>query len=418
MLFRFKLARCGCLVLAATVLWGCAVSRVPFRAKAELDSGVRDDLDPQSLRAAIRQSLNYLQQLPPDHVVGVEPRRFTVSDVRDSLLAFEKLLDLWSCQACFRHELNVRFDFLPSSADPQFAEVLFTGYYQPLVEGSLVPTGKFCYPVYRKPADLVTAELVTLKPEMKVEKVFGRAEGEQFMPYYSRGEIDEAELLKGRQLEIAWVEDPIDVFFMHIQGSGIIRLPDGRRLSLGYAAQNGRPYRSIGRLLIDEGKIPREEMSMQRLRRYLSENPHERNEIFRYNESYVFFRVLENGPLGSLEVPVTAGRSIATDGRLFPKGALAWIQTQIPVIDDAGRLAGWRPIARFVLNQDTGGAIRGLQRADLYFGTGEEPAALAGYMNRPGKIFFLILKPDQLLFDNAPGEGGAKRPSPVRLSDG
>jgi len=418
MLFRFKLARCGCLVLAATVLWGCAVSRVPFRAKAELDSGVRDDLDPQSLRAAIRQSLNYLQQLPPDHVVGVEPRRFTVSDVRDSLLAFEKLLDLWSCQACFRHELNVRFDFLPSSADPQFAEVLFTGYYQPLVEGSLVPTGKFCYPVYRKPADLVTAELVTLKPEMKVEKVFGRAEGEQFMPYYSRGEIDEAELLKGRQLEIAWVEDPIDVFFMHIQGSGIIRLPDGRRLSLGYAAQNGRPYRSIGRLLIDEGKIPREEMSMQRLRRYLSENPHERNEIFRYNESYVFFRVLENGPLGSLEVPVTAGRSIATDGRLFPKGALAWIQTQIPVIDDAGRLAGWRPIARFVLNQDTGGAIRGLQRADLYFGTGEEPAALAGYMNRPGKIFFLILKPDQLLFDNAPDEGGAKRRSPVRLSDG
>jgi len=418
MLFRFKLARCGWLLLAAAVLWGCAVSRVPFRAKAELYSGVRDDLDPQSLRAAIRQSLNYLQQLPPDHVVGVEPRRFTVSDVRDSLLAFEKLLDLWSCQACFRHELNVRFDFLPSSADPQFAEVLFTGYYQPLVEGSLVPTGKFCYPVYRKPADLVTAELVTLKPEMKVEKVFGRAEGEQFMPYYSRGEIDEAELLKGRQLEIAWVEDPIDVFFMHIQGSGIIRLPDGRRLSLGYAAQNGRPYRSIGRLLIDEGKIPREEMSMQRLRRYLSENPHERNEIFRYNESYVFFRVLENGPLGSLEVPVTAGRSIATDGRLFPKGALAWIQTQIPVIDDAGRLAGWRPIARFVLNQDTGGAIRGLQRADLYFGTGEEPAALAGYMNRPGKIFFLILKPDQLLFDNAPDEGGAKRPSPVRLSDG
>ncbi len=418
MLFRFKLARCGCLVLAAAVLWGCAVSRVPSPAKAELDSGVSDDLDPQSLRAAIHQSLNYLQQLPPDRVVGVEPRRFTVSDVRDSLLAFERLLDLWSCQSCFWRELNARFDLLPSSSDPQFVEVLFTGYYQPLVEGSLVPTEKFRYPVYRKPADLVTAELVTLKPEMKVEKVFGRAQGEQFTPYYSRGEIDEAELLKGRQLEIAWVEDPIDVFFMHIQGSGIIRLPDGRRLSLGYAAQNGRPYRSIGRLLIDEGKIPQEEMSMQRLRRYLSENPHERNEIFRYNESYVFFRVLENGPLGSLEVPVTAGRSIATDGRLFPKGALAWIQTQIPVIDDAGQVAGWRPIARFVLNQDTGGAIRGFQRADLYFGTGEEPAASAGYMNRPGKIFFLMLKPDQPRSDRSPVEGGAKRRSSIRLSDG
>jgi len=215
------------------------------------------------------------------------------------------------------------------------------------------------------------------------------------MPYYSRGEIDEAELLKGQQLELAWVENPIDVFFMHIQGSGIVRLPDGSHLSLGYAAQNGRPYRSIGRLLIDEGKIPQEEMSMQRLRRYLSENPDQRNEIFRFNESYVFFRVLENGPLGSLDVPVTAGRTLATDGRLFPKGALAWIQTQIPVIDEVGRLAGWRPIARFVLNQDTGGAIRGLQRADLYFGTGDEPGALAGYMNRPGKIFFLMLKRDQ-----------------------
>lgn len=133
---------------------------------------------------------------------------------------------------------------------------------------------------------------------------------------------------------------------------------------------------------------------MQRLRRYLMENPAEREEVFGYNESYVFFRVLENGPLGSLEVPVTGGRSMATDARLFPKGALAWIQTQIPMIDGDGKLAGWRPIARFVLNQDTGGAIRGLQRADLYFGSGEEPGGLAGYMNRPGKMFFLMLKQD------------------------
>jgi membrane-bound lytic murein transglycosylase A len=196
-------------------------------------------------------------------------------------------------------------------------------------------------------------------------------------------------------LEIAWVENPIDVFFLHIQGSGLIRLPDGRQLTVGYAAQNGWPYRSIGRLLIDNGKIPKEEMSMQSLRRYLSENPRERDEIFAYNESYVFFRVLESGPLGSLEVPVTAGRSIATDARLFPKGALAWIQTEVPVIDSTGRLTGWRPIARFVLNQDTGGAIRGLQRADLYFGAGQEPAGLAGYMNRPGRIFFLRLKQNQ-----------------------
>jgi membrane-bound lytic murein transglycosylase A len=135
-------------------------------------------------------------------------------------------------------------------------------------------------------------------------------------------------------------------------------------------------------------------MSMQRLRLYLTENSHERDEILAYNESYVFFRVLAGEPLGSLEVPVTAGRSIATDARLFPRGALAWIETEIPIIDASGRLAGWRPIGRFVLNQDTGGAIRGFQRADLYFGTGAEPGALAGYMNRQGKMFFLLLKRD------------------------
>jgi membrane-bound lytic murein transglycosylase A len=136
-------------------------------------------------------------------------------------------------------------------------------------------------------------------------------------------------------------------------------------------------------------------MSLQSLRRYLNDHPREQSDILTYNESYVFFRVNQAGALGSLEVPVTAGRSIATDSRLFPKGALALIQTEIPVIDSAGRLAGWRPMTRFALNQDTGGAIRGLQRADIYFGTGSQAEGLAGYMNHQGKMFFLVLKPEQ-----------------------
>jgi membrane-bound lytic murein transglycosylase A len=229
---------------------------------------------------------------------------------------------------------------------------------------------------------------------MSVERVVGRVQGEQFLPYFTRRQIDEDGSLRGRSLEIAWVADPVELFFLHIQGSGIIRLPDGTELNVGYAAQNGWPYRSIGRLLIDRGKMTREEVSMQRLRRYLNDHPDEQSEILAYNESYVFFRVNPVGPLGSLGVPVTAGRSIATDSRLFPKGALALIQTEIPILDGGGRLIGWRPVSRFVVNQDTGGAIRGLQRADIYFGTGSAAAGLGGYMNRPGKMFFLILKPD------------------------
>jgi membrane-bound lytic murein transglycosylase A len=243
--------------------------------------------------------------------------------------------------------------------------------------------------LYGKPADLATA------PGEDGENNAGRIEQGKLLPYYSRQQIDELGALKGRGLEIAWVKDPVEVFFLHIQGSAIIRLPDGAELSVGYTAQNGRPYRSIGRLLIDDGKISKEEMSMQRLRRYLADNPRQQSEIFAYNESYVFFRVNPVGPLGSLEVPVTAGRSIATDARLFPKGALALMQTEIPIIDTVGQLVGWRPVTRLVLNQDTGGAIRGFRRADYYFGTGAAAGGLAGYMNRPGKLYFLALKKDE-----------------------
>jgi len=300
-------------------------------------------------------------------------------------------LDRRDCPECWATEFDERFELIPSSTDGASLDVLFTGYYQPVIEGSLVSTVEYRYPLYGKPADLIAAEQVTLSPGTKTERVVGRLEGESFVPYYSRREIDELGSLRGRGYEIAWLKDPIDLFFLHIQGSGILKLPEGRRVGVGYAAQNGRAYRSIGRLLIDGGKIPEEEMSMQRLRRYLGEHPEEMSEILAYNESYVFFRFVE-GPLGSLEVPVTAGRSIATDPRLFPKGALAFIETQEPVIDDAGRLVGWKAFSRIVLNQDAGGAIRGFQRVDLFFGTGDQAAAAAGYMNSRGTLYFLALK--------------------------
>ena len=350
----------------AVALAACSTGRAPVSAMPALT----DDLDRESLHTALRRSVSYLEKLPPDRIVGEQPRRFTAGEVLDSLLAFEKSLDSWDCRECWMREFNTRFDLIPSSGDAELETVLFTGYYQPVIEGSLAPTPEYAYPIYGMPADLI------VNP----------------MPYYSRQEIDELGSLRGRGYEIAWVKNPIDLFFLHIQGSGILQLEDGRRLLVGYAGANGRPYRSIGRLLIDRGKIPQEEMSMQRLRRYLLDYPEEQNEIFSYNESYVFFRFTEEGPLGNIEVPLTPGRSVATDARLFPKGALAFIVTERPILDAAGQLVGWQPFSRFVLNQDTGGAIRGLQRADLYFGTGLEAEAGAGYMNRPGKLFFLSLK--------------------------
>lgn len=400
----FKLLGLSSVTLTVFVLFGCAATLTPGAKKAPSEpAAFGDDLDSDSLRNAVRYSIDYLQKLPPQSAVGEQPRRFTAKEILDSLRVFEKLLDNWRCVECFAREIDARFEMVPSSSDAELSRVLFTGYYQPVIGGSLVRTAKFRYPLYGKPPDLISAEKVTLNPRLTVEKVVGRAAGEQFMPYYTRRQIDEEGSLRGRGLEIAWIADPVDLFFLHIQGSGIIRLPDGTELSVGYAAQNGWPYRSIGRLLIDRGKVAKEEMSMQRLRRYLNENPYEQSEILAYNESYVFFRVNQAGPLGSLEVPVTAGRSIATDSRLFPKGALVLMQTEFPVIDSAGQLTGWRPVTRFVLNQDTGGAIRGLQRADIYFGTGSQAEGLGGYMNRQGKMSFLILKQEQQNIDKNGG---------------
>jgi membrane-bound lytic murein transglycosylase A len=388
-LMRFKLLisaqrrlRTGALVLFAAALSACTQSLV-----------IADDLDRTSLAAALRQSQNYLEKLPRDRVLGEQPRRLTAGEALDSLGALEPLLARWQCWDCFVKELRERFEFVPATSDVSADPVLFTGYYQPVIQASLVPTDDFRFPIYRTPADLITSEQADVAAvQEKSGRVIGRLVGNDFHPYYSRREIDQLGALRGRGLEIAWVKDPIDIFFLQIQGSGLLQLSDGRRLHVNYAAQNGLAYRSIGRLLIDQGKIPQEEMSMQRLRQYLQEHPEERDEIFYYNESYVFFRLLDEGPFGSLEVLLTPGRSIATDARLFPKGALAFIATEKPVIASGGELAGWQPLSRLVLNQDTGGAIRGPRRVDLFFGAGESAASEAGYMNRQGRLYFLYLK--------------------------
>jgi membrane-bound lytic murein transglycosylase A len=161
---------------------------------------------------------------------------------------------------------------------------------------------------------------------------------------------------------------------------------------LNFAAANGRPYTSIGKILIEEGKLRAEEVSAARLRKYLREHPEERERLFMRNERYVFFRFVENGPLGSLDIPLTPGRSVAADAGHFPAGALAFLVGRRPVLDGAGDLAGWRQFSRFVLVQDAGAAIRGPRRLDLYFGSGEEAGGPAGFMNSPGRLYFLLRK--------------------------
>ncbi|MDP6559627.1 MAG: MltA domain-containing protein, partial [Candidatus Binatia bacterium] len=337
-------------------------------------SSLQDDLDRKSLRRAIAQSLRYLEKIPADRLVGEWPKRVTAGEVRESLLAFVGLLERLDDPEKLQEEIHARFQLYPSAGISEKADVLFTGYYQPVIDGSLKKTALYRFPIYRKPDDLWE----TTSGDMA--------------RYYSRHDIDRSGRLSGKGYEIAWVRDPVDLFFLHLQGSGLLRLEDGRLLRLNYAVSNGRPYTSIGQVLVERGKLRVEDLSMQRLRRYLKEHPEERDELLARNERYIFFRFVKESALGSLGVPLTAGRSIATDSRLFPKGALAFIITQRPILDVSGEIAGWRPFSRFVLNQDTGSAIRGTNRVDLYFGTGPQAGAAAGHMKSRGRLYFLVIK--------------------------
>lgn len=263
---------------------------------------------------------------------------------------------------------------------------LVTGYYEPLLHGSRTSTTRYRYPVYGVPEDLLMIDVGDFYPEFKNMRLRGRLEGRRVVPYYNRAQIDEGSAaLAGK--EIVWVEDAVELFFLQIQGSGRVKLDSGETIRLGYADQNGHPYRSIGRLLVERGDLPLERASMQGIKAWARRNPAKLQDLLNYNASYVFFRELPAGlpgPLGALGVPLTARRSIAVDARHIPLGAPVFLATTMP--------NSRQPLSRLMLAQDTGGAIRGAVRADFFWGFGDEAAALAGEMRQSGKMWVLLPK--------------------------
>jgi len=268
----------------------------------------------------------------------------------------------------------------PDGAD----EGLVTGYYEPLLHGSRKPSGRYHYPLYGVPDDLLVVDFAGLYPELKGMRLRGRLEGRRVVPYYDRAEIENGKAaLRGK--EIAWVDDPIDLFFLQIQGSGRIELDSGETLRVGYADQNGYPYNSIGRWLVEHGELPLEKASMQGIKAWARQNPDKLTGLLNHNASYVFFRELPAdlpGPLGALGVPLTAQRSVAVDPRAVPLGAPVFLATTWPNSD--------RPLNRLMLAQDTGGAIRGAVRADFFWGFGAEAAREAGRMKQPLRMWVLL----------------------------
>ncbi len=267
--------------------------------------------------------------------------------------------------------------------DGDATEGLFTGYFEPLLRGSRTRGGNFQTPLHARPDDLVTVELGRFREAWRSERIAGRVVDGALTPYDTRAEIDQGSLAR-RARVLAWVADPIDAFFLHIQGSGRVVLAEGGELRAGFAAQNGHAYVPIGRVLIERGVLTREQVSMQSIRTWLAGHPEEARAVLHANPSYVFFRELTgDGPLGSEGVALTPGRSLAVDRTQIAMGAPIWLDAEDPLDPD-------RRLQRLLVAQDTGGAIRGIVRGDVFWGAGEEAAERAGKMRARGRFWVLL----------------------------
>ena len=276
-----------------------------------------------------------------------------------------------------------------------------TGYYQPILKGSKVKTSHYKVPLYTTPKDLITVDLSEVYPELKAKRLRGKLAGNKLIPYLSRAEIDgQGSPLAGN--EIVWVEDPVEAFFLEIQGSGIIQLDNGEAMQIGYADQNGYPFKAIGSTLVQKKEITMAEASMEGIKNWARKNITKLREFLNMNASYVFFRKLPNdlpGPIGALGVSIEAERSVAIDPKFIPLGAPIFLSTTQPNTSE--------PLERLMVAQDTGGAIRGGVRADFYWGSGDEAGRKAGSMKQQGKIWILL--PRDYVFPKATQEFVMKR---------
>ncbi len=268
---------------------------------------------------------------------------------------------------------------------------LITGYYVPNLDGRRTPSGEYVWPIYRVPDDLLVIDLRALYPALGDYRLRGRVQGRKVVPYFSRGEIDsKKQPLKGK--ELVWVDDPVELFFLHIQGSGRIQLPDGDGVMVHYADQNGHPYRSIGKLLLERGEMTRDQMSMQNIRAWARKNPGRVRSLLDENPSYIFFEELEGSvenPPGALGIPLTPRFSLAVDPKYIPLGAPVFLATDWPGEE--------RSLRQLMGAQDTGGAIKGEVRADFYWGLGDEAGSYAGRMKQEGRLWLLLPRDDLAL---------------------
>jgi membrane-bound lytic murein transglycosylase A len=369
---------------------GAALIRLSVKEYPDFTDGTFLD----NLSYGMGKSVEYLRKVPAERIFRFGEDTYSARHLIRSLEVLRDFVETGPDPAALNRFVAARYRVYRSSGGPESGRVLFTGYYEPHLEGSLTPDGRYRYPVYAMPGDLMVIDLSPFSKDFEGRRIVGRIQGNTIVPYPDRQAIEADPEFAHNAPPIAWVDDRVDLFFLQIQGSGRIYLTDGSFIRVHYHGSNGQPYRSIGRLLIDQGKIPREEMSMQRLKAYLDAHPDEVDAVLNHNPSYVFFKTETSGPIGAIGVDLTPGRSVAVDRRVFPMAAPAFLQTRIPVVDGNGRIDRWMDFSAFALNQDTGGAIRGPGRVDIFWGNGPYAQIAAGHMQHRGSFYLLVLVPE------------------------
>jgi len=305
----------------------------------------------------------------------------THDKAKESLDLFKTVLMSSKGETEFHEQVLANFDVYRSVGYNGQGTVLYTAYCEPIYEGSLKPGAEFRYPLYRLPADLVKDEEGT--------PLGRRTEDGKIVPYYTRAEIEEGNLLAGQ--ELVYLKSKLEAYIVHVQGSARLKLPDGTELRVGYAGKTDHPYTSVGQALIRDKKMTTAQLSLCRIKDHFARHPEELDQYLHQNESFVFFTETDGGPYGSIGVPVTPYRSIATDKTVFPRGCIGFVKTTVPFLRD-NRTVSYQKFRSFALDQDTGGAIRSAGRADLFIGTGPVAEFLAGRTQAEGNLYYIFVK--------------------------
>lgn len=349
-----------------------------------------------SLHQALQKNLEYFQKVKEDKIFSYGSLTYTKQEMIASTLLCQKIFQEASNTKEIKKQLKKKFLWFQSPGREVDGKVLFTGYFEPIFSGSTTSSDFYNIPLYPIPDDLQVLDLGAFRKNLENHTIVYRLdETQDITPYYTREQIMNG-VLEKQETPLAWLSDITDLFFLQVQGSGLLQNPKGEFIRVGYAGANGRAYSSVGKILIKKELVPASQMSMLAIRNYLDENPSEKIDLLNLNESYVFFRLLDiaEGPYGSLEVALTPQASLAVDYRLFPAGALAYINTSAP--DCEKDCQKHKPLQKFVTIQDTGGAIRGFGRADFFWGKGENASQSAGFMQHLGSLYVLVAKKEYL----------------------